>query len=137
MTDDERTGPPAIVESVAFTGAPGVEHVAVLDDLCRATAGELERVLVAPLLEALVIVLDLSAVTVLDAASARLIRAVETRLRRERRRLVVIAPDSLRGLLARSRATRRSSPPPRRIRGGGGPARQRHPTVRSRRATCQ
>ena len=134
MTDNQDTGPPAIVESVAFMRAPGVEHVAVLGDLCEATAGELERVLVASRSEALVVVLDLSAVTTLDAAAARLIHAADTRLRRERRRLVVIAPDAFRRLLARSPATWPCSPPPRRTRGA---ARRRRPGGRSRRATCQ
>ncbi len=137
MTENESSGPPTIVESVAFAGAPGVEHVAVLGDLCRATAGELERALVAPRPEALVVVLDLSAVTVLDATAARVIHTADIRLRRERRRLVVIAPDRVRRLLARARAPRPSSPPPRRVRGVATAARQARPGTRARRITCQ
>jgi anti-anti-sigma regulatory factor len=90
---------PTVIGAMAFAAAPGVEHVAVAGDLSEANVGAFESALDAIRLETLVVVLDLSAVTSLDDDARWAIVAAWSRLRADGRRMLLIAPESLRDAL--------------------------------------
>lgn len=99
MSENEQISAPAVFGAMTFASAPGVEHLAVAGELCAATVAQFELALAGVSPDSLVVVLDLSAVTFLDDDARRTIHAAVLRLRADRRRMVLIASDSVRRAL--------------------------------------